>query len=69
MSASLTYPEAIEHTVRTALGRPLPAALFLILNGVLLATVERLRSRQRAVPVAAGSVVAGLFGVVWNIAT
>ena len=45
----------LEHTVRTALGKPLPAAVFLILNGVLLATVERLRSRRRAaVPVAAG---------------
>ncbi|MCU7728148.1 undecaprenyl-diphosphate phosphatase [Actinoplanes sp. KI2] len=48
---------ALEHTVRTALGKPLPASLFLILNGVLLATVERLRSRQRAavrVPVPVG---------------
>ncbi|GIF20541.1 undecaprenyl-diphosphatase [Actinoplanes tereljensis] len=46
----------LEHTVRTALGRPLPAALFLILNGILLATVERLRSRQPrvAVPVGGG---------------
>jgi undecaprenyl-diphosphatase len=42
---------ALEHTVRTALGRPLPAAVFLIVNGVLLATVERLRSRRRGVPV------------------
>src|SRR5215468_1061373 len=31
---------ALEHTVRTALGRPLPAAVFLILNGILLASVE-----------------------------
>jgi undecaprenyl-diphosphatase len=38
---------ALEHTVRTSLGKPLPAALFLILNGVLLASVERLR-RQSA---------------------
>ncbi|WP_433379327.1 undecaprenyl-diphosphate phosphatase [Actinoplanes sp. CA-142083] len=38
---------ALEHIVRTALGRPLPAAVFLILNGILLASVERLRSRQR----------------------
>jgi len=36
----------LEHTVRTALGKPLPASIFLILNGVLLATVERLRSRR-----------------------
>src|SRR3954470_7336293 len=46
---------ALEHTVRTALGRPLPAAIFLIINGVLLATVERLRSRQRGVPVLVGA--------------
>jgi undecaprenyl-diphosphatase len=45
----------LEHTVRTTFGRPLPASLFLILNGILLATVERLRSRQRAVPVPVGA--------------
>jgi undecaprenyl-diphosphatase len=45
----------LDHTVRTALGRPLPAAVFLILNGILLATVERLRSRQRAVPLPVGA--------------
>jgi undecaprenyl-diphosphatase len=47
----------LEHTVRTALGKPLPASIFLILNGVLLATVERLRSRRRPadrVPVPVG---------------
>ncbi|WP_030435497.1 undecaprenyl-diphosphate phosphatase [Actinoplanes subtropicus] len=46
----------LEHTVRTALGKPLPASIFLVLNGVLLATVERLRSRQQVVrtPVPAG---------------
>ena len=56
---------ALEHTVRTALGRPLPAAVFLILNGIVLATVERLRSRQRAVPhlVDAGPHPAGTGGV------
>ncbi|WP_030441436.1 undecaprenyl-diphosphate phosphatase [Actinoplanes subtropicus] len=41
---------ALDHVVRSTLGKPLPASIFLILNGVLLATVERLRSRQRAVP-------------------
>lgn len=46
---------ALEHTVRTALGKPLPAAIFLIFNGLLLATVERLRSRQRANPVRVGA--------------
>jgi undecaprenyl-diphosphatase len=48
---------ALEHTVRTAFGKPLPASIFLILNGVLLYTVERLRGRQRAaerVPVPVG---------------
>src|SRR3954470_23414048 len=47
---------ALEHTVRTAFGRPLPASIFLVLNGVLLATVERLRSRRQAgrVPVPVG---------------
>jgi undecaprenyl-diphosphatase len=42
---------ALEHTVRTAFGRPLPASIFLILTGLLLASVERLRSRRRNVPV------------------
>ncbi|MFF5290634.1 undecaprenyl-diphosphate phosphatase [Paractinoplanes globisporus] len=46
---------ALEHTVRTALGRPLPASVFLIVNGILLASVERLRSRQRNVPVLVGA--------------
>jgi undecaprenyl-diphosphatase len=45
----------LEHTVRTVFGKPLPAALFLILNGILLATVERLRSRQGSVPVPVGA--------------
>jgi undecaprenyl-diphosphatase len=45
----------LEHAVRTALGKPLPASLFLILNGIMLATVERLRSRQHAVPVPVGA--------------
>lgn len=47
---------ALEHTVRTVLGKPLPAALFLIVNGVLLALVERLRSRTRpGTPVLTGA--------------
>ena len=36
---------ALEHTFRTALGKPVPAALFLTLNGVVLFAVERLRAR------------------------
>ena len=41
---------ALEHTVRTALGRPIPAAVFLIANGVVLLAVERLRRRSNAGP-------------------
>lgn len=33
----------LEHTVRTVLGRPVPAAAFLVLNGVVLGVAERLR--------------------------
>lgn len=35
----------LEHAIRTTLGRPVVAALFLTLNGVLLYGVEKLRSR------------------------
>jgi undecaprenyl-diphosphatase len=45
----------LDHVVRTTLGRPFPAAVFLLLNGILLATVERLRSRQRTAPIAVGA--------------
>ena len=34
---------ALEHLFRTTLGRPIPAAVFLIVNGLLLYTGERLR--------------------------
>jgi undecaprenyl-diphosphatase len=34
---------ALDHAVRTTLGKPGPASVFLILNGLILATVERLR--------------------------
>jgi undecaprenyl-diphosphatase len=45
----------LEHTFRTVLGRPAPAATFLILNGVLLLFAERLRRTTLAdVPVPAG---------------
>jgi undecaprenyl-diphosphatase len=35
----------LEHAFRTVLGRPVPAAIFLTLNGVLLFGAERLRRR------------------------
>jgi undecaprenyl-diphosphatase len=42
---------ALEHVFRTTLGRPIPAAAFLIANGVVLYVGERLRRRvQAAVP-------------------
>jgi undecaprenyl-diphosphatase len=44
---------ALDHAVRTALGRPAPAAIFLVLNGIMLWAVERVRSR-RPVAVTAG---------------
>lgn len=37
----------LEHAVRTVFGRPVPAAVFLLLNGVVLGVAERLR-RQGA---------------------
>ncbi|WP_043511513.1 MULTISPECIES: undecaprenyl-diphosphate phosphatase [unclassified Actinoplanes] len=47
----------LEHTVRTALGKPLPASIFLLVNGLLLAGVERIRRRtpEPRVPLAVGS--------------
>jgi undecaprenyl-diphosphatase len=36
---------ALEHLFRTALGKPVPAALFLTLNGLVLLSVEWLRAR------------------------
>jgi Bacitracin resistance protein BacA len=36
---------ALDHAVRTSLGKPVPASVFLIVNGAVLATVERLRRR------------------------
>jgi undecaprenyl-diphosphatase len=49
----------LEHTFRTVLGRPEPAAIFLMVNGVILYGAERLRRRAaapapRATPVRAG---------------
>jgi undecaprenyl-diphosphatase len=48
----------LEHAVRSALGKPLPASIFLLLNGVMLAVVERLKSRAAdAAPVLVPAVV------------
>src|SRR6476469_2985828 len=38
----------LEHTFRTVLGRPIPAAAFLIANGLILLVGERLRRRSPA---------------------
>lgn len=40
---------ALEHTFRTVLGKPTPAAAFLVANGVLLLLGERLRRRSAPV--------------------
>ncbi|MGI8414606.1 MAG: undecaprenyl-diphosphate phosphatase [Nakamurella sp.] len=47
----------LEHTFRTVLGRPMPAAAFLFANGLVLFLGERLRRRAQvaAVPAAAGA--------------
>ncbi len=37
---------ALEHLFRTTLGKPIPAAVFLIVNGVILYGGERLRRRS-----------------------
>jgi undecaprenyl-diphosphatase len=51
---------ALEHVFRTTLGRPVPAAAFLAINGVVLYAGERLRRRTPAVagapPVNSGEV-------------
>jgi undecaprenyl-diphosphatase len=48
----------LEHTFRTVLGRPMPAAIFLMINGVVLYAAERMRRRvPLAVPDSAGRVL------------
>jgi undecaprenyl-diphosphatase len=37
----------LDHALRAALGKPGPAAVFLILNGIMLATVERIKKRSQ----------------------
>ena len=49
----------LEHAVRSSLGKPLPASIFLILNGVMLAAVERLRRNTADVPAVPVPAVAG----------
>src|SRR5258708_2611 len=44
---------ALEHLFRTVLGKPVPAAIFLTLNGLILYGGERLRRRAPAPPAAA----------------
>ncbi|KAA0099814.1 undecaprenyl-diphosphate phosphatase [Mycolicibacterium sp. P1-18] len=46
---------ALEHTFRTTLGKPVPAAAFLVLNGALLYAGERIRRRGDDDTVVAGS--------------
>ncbi|HST64731.1 MAG TPA: undecaprenyl-diphosphate phosphatase [Mycobacteriales bacterium] len=48
----------LEHTFRTVLGRPAPAAAFLIVNGVILLLGERLRRSDRRTPPAPAGAVA-----------
>ncbi len=52
---------ALEHLFRTTLGRPVPAAVFLTVNGLILLAGERLRRRDHVAPVPAG-VAAGRDG-------
>jgi undecaprenyl-diphosphatase len=50
---------ALEHLFRTTLGRPVPAAAFLVVNGVVLLAGERLRRREPAVAVPVGVAAGG----------
>ncbi len=60
---------ALEHLFRTVLGKPIPAAIFLTLNGLILYGGERLRRREPAAAgmraadrAAAGAAAAGASG-------
>ena len=50
----------LEHTFRTVLGRPIPAAIFLTVNGAVLYGAEVLRRRAARQPAAAQPVPAGV---------
>jgi len=49
---------ALEHLFRTVLGKPIPAAIFLTLNGLILFGGERLRRRDPAAGAGPGSAAA-----------
>ncbi len=51
----------LEHTFRTVLGKPEPAAIFLMINGVILYGAERLRRRGEAPAPRAKPVTAGVY--------
>ncbi len=53
----------LEHTFRTVLGRPIPAAIFLMVNGGILYGAELLRRRAAQSPTVLAGVVAGGDGV------
>ena len=42
----------LDHALRTSLGKPGPASVFLILNGLVLLTAERLRRKKSPAPAA-----------------
>ncbi|MGC9665244.1 undecaprenyl-diphosphate phosphatase [Planosporangium sp. 12N6] len=52
----------LEHTFRTVLGRPVPAAVFLAVNGVILYGAERLRRGAAADPTTAAATMATVAG-------
>ncbi len=49
----------LEHLFRTVFGKPIPAAIFLTINGVILYAGERLRRRDSAQPAPAHAAPAG----------
>jgi undecaprenyl-diphosphatase len=51
----------LEHTFRTILGRPIPAAIFLMINGAVLYGAERLIRREASASVTARPVREGLY--------
>jgi undecaprenyl-diphosphatase len=52
----------LEHLFRTTLGRPIPAAVFLIVNGLILFAGERLRRREPAADATSASSDSGAGG-------